>query len=60
MEDGLGPGPSEDLVTVLAGEDGMFECEGEGGVGRYTGTEQEEDNAEHVIVTPHCSSSDLL
>ena len=58
MKDGLGPGPSEDLVTVLAGEDGMFGCEGEGGLGGLD-TEQEEDNAEHVIVN-NTSSSDLL
>ena len=52
MEDGLAPGPSEDPVTVVAGEDGMFWCEGEGGLGgRRRDTEEEEDNAEHVIVS---------
>ena len=33
VEDGLGPGPSKDLVTVVAGEDWMFVCGGEGGLG---------------------------
>ena len=51
MEDGLAPGPSEDPVTVVAGEDGMFGCEAEGGLGLRRDTEQEEDNAEHVIVS---------
>ena len=57
MEDGLAPGPSKDPVTVVAGEDGMFGCEGEGWLGgRQHNTEEEEDNAKHVIVS--CSSPD--
>ena len=54
MEDGLAPGPSRDPLAVLAGEHGVSGCEGEGGLG-WRDTDQEEDNAEHVIVS---SSSD--